>query len=74
MVTVFGLGFVGLTTTLGFAHLGYKVYGFDINKERAKTIAAGKLPFLEPKMDDILKANLNKNFVVLHKFCIFLGC
>ena len=64
MVTVFGLGFVGLTTALGFAHLGYKVYGFDINKERAKTIAAGKLPFLEPKMDDILKANLNKNFVV----------
>lgn len=64
MVTVFGLGFVGLTTALGFAHFGYKVYGFDVNEERAKTIAAGKLPFLEPKMDDILKANLNKNFVV----------
>ena len=64
MVTVFGLGFVGLTTALGFAHFGYKVYGFDVDEERAKTISAGKLPFLEPEMDDILKTQLKKNFVV----------
>ena len=34
MVTVFGLGFVGLTTALGFAHLGYEVYGLDVDEER----------------------------------------
>ena len=37
MVTVFGLGFVGLTTALGFAHLGYEVYGLDVDEERKKT-------------------------------------
>ncbi len=36
MVTVFGLGFVGLTTALGFAHLGYEVYGLDVDEERKR--------------------------------------
>ena len=29
MVTVVGLGFVGLTTALGFAEYGHKVYGIE---------------------------------------------
>lgn len=62
MVTVFGLGFVGLTTALGFSHLGYKVYGFDVNTARLNGIKKGTLPFLEPHMDEILKEQLNKNF------------
>ncbi len=64
MVTVFGLGFVGLTTALGFAHLGYKVYGVDVDAERKKILRAGNLPFLEPKMDKVLREHLNKNFFV----------
>ena len=64
MVTVLGLGFVGLTTALGLAHLGNKVYGFDIDKDRLKTLQMGKLPFLEPHMDEVLNAQLNKNFFV----------
>ena len=64
MVTVFGLGFVGLTTALGFAHLGYNVYGFDVNKSRVDMIKAGELPFLEPQMDEVLKTQMNKNFFV----------
>ena len=64
MVTVFGLGFVGLTTALGFAHLGYKVYGVDVDAGRKKILRAGKLPFLEPHMDKVLAENLGKNFFV----------
>lgn len=64
MVTVFGLGFVGLTTALGFSHLGYKVYGVDVDAERKATIRAGKLPFLEPHMDAVLAEHLGKNFFV----------
>ena len=63
-VAVFGLGFVGLTTALGFAHLGYKVYGVDVDEARKKILRGGKLPFLEPHMDDVLNAQLNKNFFV----------
>lgn len=64
MVTVFGLGFVGLTTALGFAHLGYEVYGIDVDAERKGKIRNGEIPFLEPHMQNVLQEHLNKNFFV----------
>ena len=63
MVTVVGLGFVGLTTALGFAEYGHKVYGIEINKERMATIQSGKLPFLEPGMDRALIRHLGESFI-----------
>jgi UDPglucose 6-dehydrogenase len=62
MVTVFGLGFVGLTTALGFAEMGHKVYGIEVNSEKMALISSGKLPFLEPGLDDALTRHLGKNF------------
>lgn len=64
MVTVFGLGFVGLTTALGFAHMGYQVYGVDVNEDRKALLRQGKLPFYEPYMEEVLQENLHKNFRV----------
>lgn len=62
MVTIFGLGFVGLTTGVGLAEKGYKVYGFDSNEDRLGTLRQGKLPFLEPGLDEALMRTLNHNF------------
>ena len=64
VVVVFGLGFVGLTTALGFAHIGHKVYGIESQADRAKLIENGELPFLEPGMGEVLKEELNRNFFV----------
>ena len=64
MITVFGLGFVGLTTALGFAHFGYPVYGVDVDMSRKNLIRQGKLPFLEKGLDTALPDNLGKNFIV----------
>lgn len=63
MVTVVGLGFVGLTTALGFAEYGHKVYGIEADEERMATIRSGRLPFLEPGMDEALTRHLGDNFV-----------
>ena len=63
MVTVVGLGFVGLTTALGFAEYGHKVYGIEVNKERMDTIRSGTLPFLEPGLDKALARHLHRNFI-----------
>ena len=63
MVTVIGLGFVGLTTALGFAEYGHKVYGIEVNPVRLKTIQDGRLPFLEPGLDDALARHLGHNFI-----------
>ena len=64
IVTVFGLGFVGLTTALGFADNGIKVYGIEIDSKRVDVLNSGKLPFFEPGLDDALKRNLNKTFFI----------
>lgn len=62
-ITVFGLGFVGLTTSLGFAEYGHTVYGVEVNAERLSIIKDGKLPFLEPGLDKALQRHLGHNFL-----------
>lgn len=64
MITVLGLGFVGLTTALGFAEKGFKVYGYDVNKEKISLISNKTLPFHEEGLAEILEKNLNKNFII----------
>lgn len=62
MITVLGLGFVGLTTGLGFAKKGFKTYGFDIAEGRLNDLKNYHVPFFEPHLKDVLKETLNKTF------------
>ena len=62
MVTVIGLGFVGLTTSLGLSELGYPVYGFDANSERLNSLKNKKLDFAEPDLEDQLRKHYNNSF------------
>lgn len=62
VITVFGLGFVGLTTALGMANAGNKVYGIDVDRKRFDTINRGIVPFHEPQLGDVLKKNINHSF------------
>ena len=64
MITIIGLGFVGLTTALGFSEKGNKVFGFDINKEKTDLISQKKLPFFEKGLQEILEKHLGRNFVI----------
>ena len=64
IITVFGLGFVGLITALGFADKDNKVYGVEVSQERIDTLNSGKLPFHEPGLDEALCRNLNRNFFI----------
>jgi len=55
LITVIGLGFVGLTTALGFADKGFKVYGLDNDILKYQELEKGKVPFYEPMLEDKLK-------------------
>lgn len=68
VVTVVGLGFVGLTTALGFSEYGHTVYGIEANSERLSLIQSGALPFLEPNLDTVLQKHLGKNFFPTNKW------
>lgn len=63
-ITVFGLGFVGLTTALAFAEHNHTVYGVDIDCNRVNMIGNGKLPFVEPGLDEALKRHINNKFFI----------
>lgn len=62
MISILGLGFVGLTTGLGFAKKGFKTYGFDISEERLNSLKNYKVPFFEPHLEDVLTETMNKTF------------
>lgn len=65
VVTIFGLGFVGLTTALGLAEMGHRVYGIEIDQEKKSMIVTGKIPFLEPGLEAALERHLDKRFWVV---------
>ncbi|MBF0479014.1 MAG: nucleotide sugar dehydrogenase [Candidatus Omnitrophica bacterium] len=59
-----GLGHIGLPLGISLANAGMKVVAYDINKTAIKTIADGKIPFIEAGAEDILRKTLNKNFFI----------
>jgi UDPglucose 6-dehydrogenase len=64
-VTIIGLGFVGLTTATFFANRGMKVYAVDSDIERIEAIKKIRIPFFEPKLDNVVKnALLSKMLLV----------
>jgi UDPglucose 6-dehydrogenase len=53
-ILIMGLGYVGVTTGLVFAELGWNVVGYDPNRERLDRLMEGSLPFHEPELADKL--------------------
>ena len=62
MITILGLGFVGLTTGLGFSKKGFKTYGIDINEERLTMLKNYEIPFHEPHLKEVLTETLGNTF------------
>jgi UDPglucose 6-dehydrogenase len=56
-LAVFGAGYAGLVTGAGFAELGHSVVVRDVVAERVETLRAGKIPFFEPGLDELLERN-----------------
>jgi UDPglucose 6-dehydrogenase len=54
---VFGAGWVGLVTGACFAELGHDVVVRDVVPERIAALEAGRLPFHEPELPELLARN-----------------
>jgi len=73
IVSVFGLGAVGLPLSLILSKKGLKVYGVDINKNRLKNIREGKSGLFEyfenKSIDEIILEEISKgNFIPTDNF------
>jgi UDPglucose 6-dehydrogenase len=58
IVTIVGTGYVGLVTGACLASQGHTVRCVDVSEERVNLIRAGKAPFYEPGLEDLLREGL----------------
>lgn len=63
-ISVIGAGYVGLVTGVGLADIGHDVVCVDKDLSRLAEIAAGRVPFHEPGLRDLLERNLGLGFSV----------
>ncbi len=59
-ISVIGLGYVGLCTAVGFASKGYRVIATDSDRQKIEKITAGKTPFHEPALSEMLCEAIDK--------------
>ncbi|WP_082927460.1 UDP-glucose dehydrogenase family protein [Paenibacillus oryzisoli] len=57
-ILIMGMGYVGITTGLLFAELGWQVTGLDTDTMKIHALMGGKLSFYEPGLDLLLKKHL----------------
>lgn len=57
-IAMIGSGYVGLVTGACLADKGNHVWGVDIDPDKVATLSAGKCPFFEPGLEELLEANL----------------
>ncbi len=60
-VAVVGLGYVGLTTAIGMAQLGYQVLGFDVDDSKVTRLSAGESPIFEEGLEKALGSLIQSN-------------
>lgn len=67
-VVVFGLGYIGLPTSIVLAEAGYTVHGVDLDEKKLAAIQAGDPVIKEPELYEKMQVVLrNDNFTVSRK-------
>ena len=67
-VGVIGLGYVGLPLSLAFADRGYRVLGFDVDRSKVESLAAGRSYITHFPFDRVTKAIAEDRFEATEDF------
>lgn len=57
-ITVIGTGYLGATHAAAMAELGHDVLGLDVDAKKIEQLSAGRLPFFEPGLPELLGKGL----------------
>lgn len=63
-IAVIGVGYVGLTTAVGLAHLGHQVIGVDNDIQKIEKLKLGQSPIFEKDLDKYLNENIKGNRLI----------
>jgi UDPglucose 6-dehydrogenase len=58
-LSVIGTGYLGATHAACMAELGYEVIGYDVDEAKIELLRAGKVPFFEPGLPELLTKQLD---------------
>lgn len=59
-LSVIGCGYLGAVHAAAMASLGHDVVGIDIDPEKVAALTAGRAPFFEPGLDELLREQLDR--------------
>ncbi len=62
-VVVVGTGYLGATHAAAMAALGMPTVGVDTDQEKIARLTAGKVPFFEPELEELLQAGLSSGLL-----------
>ncbi|MBB4933953.1 UDPglucose 6-dehydrogenase [Lipingzhangella halophila] len=57
-ISVIGTGYLGATHAACIADLGFDVLGLDVDQAKVDSLSAGRIPFYEPGLEEVLNRNL----------------
>lgn len=63
IISIIGLGYIGLPTAAAFASRGVKVIGVDVNKRIVNSINHGQVHIAEPELDMIVHTAVTEGFL-----------
>lgn len=63
VISVVGLGYIGLPTAAAFAARKTKVIGVDVNKYAVDTINRGEIHIVEPELDIVVRAAVTEGYL-----------
>jgi len=58
-LSVIGTGYLGATHAVCMVELGYEVIGLDVDKAKIEALRAGKIPFFEPGLPELLAKHID---------------
>ena len=68
-ISVFGLGYVGLTAAACLVKQGHSVCGIDIDLNKVEAVRRGISPIQEPGIQELLAAGVRKNLLTAETEC-----
>jgi UDP-N-acetyl-D-mannosaminuronic acid dehydrogenase len=75
-ISVLGLGYIGLPTSIILAKAGHDVYGFDVNKKVIDKLSTGKIHIVENNLqeayEEVLKNNKFKPYYELQTADVYI--
>ena len=63
IVSVIGLGYIGLPTAAVIASRDIKVFGYDVNANVVNKINSGQCHIIEPGLDELVNAKVGNNYL-----------